>query len=68
VNPADFTQAYAKVARADGVTILEGVTVTGFTKTDGRVTGVVTDRGTIECETVVNAAGMWGRQLVRSPA
>ena len=63
VNPADFTQAYAKVARADGVTILEGVTVTGFSRANGRVTGVVTDQGSIECETVVNAAGMWGRQL-----
>ena len=26
-------------------------------------TGVVTDHGTIECEYVVNAAGMWARQL-----
>ena len=27
------------------------------------MTGVVTDRGTIETEFVVNAAGMWGRQV-----
>ena len=63
VNPADFTQAYAKAARNDGVRILEGVTVTGFTTAAGRVVGVITDQGTIECETFVNAAGMWGRQL-----
>jgi 4-methylaminobutanoate oxidase (formaldehyde-forming) len=62
-NPADVTQAYAKGARMGGATILQGVTVTGFTKADGRVTGVVTDQGTIETETVVVAAGMWGRQL-----
>jgi heterotetrameric sarcosine oxidase gamma subunit len=62
-NPADVAQAYAKGARADGARIVEGVSVTGFTKRDGRVTGVVTDRGTIETETVVIAAGMWGRQL-----
>ena len=63
VNPADVAQAYAKGARAEGARILEGVAVTGFTKDRGRVTGVITDRGTIETETVVLAAGMWGRQL-----
>jgi len=62
-NPADVAQAYAKGARAEGAQILEGVTVTGFTKDRGRVTGVVTDRGTLETQTVVVAAGMWGRQL-----
>jgi 4-methylaminobutanoate oxidase (formaldehyde-forming) len=62
-NPADVAQAYAKGARAGGATILEGVSVTGFTRDRGRVTGVVTDRGEIETETVVLAAGMWGRQL-----
>lgn len=62
-NPADVTQAFAKGARMAGARIFEGVTVTGVLRADGRVTGVQTDRGTIECETVVNAAGMWGRQL-----
>ncbi len=62
-NPADLTQAYAKAARAGGARIIEGVTVTGVSRATGRVTGVETDHGTIECETVVNAAGMWGRQL-----
>jgi len=62
-NPADVAQAYAKGARAGGAKILEGVTVTGFTTANGAVTSVETDRGTIETETVVVAAGMWGRQL-----
>jgi 4-methylaminobutanoate oxidase (formaldehyde-forming) len=62
-NPADVAQAYAKGARATGARILEGVTVTGFTTANGAVTGVITDRGSIETETVVVAAGMWGRQL-----
>jgi len=63
VNPADLTMAYARGARVGGARIVEGVTVTGFTSAKGRVTGVVTDRGTIETEFVVNAAGMWGRQV-----
>jgi len=62
-NPADVTQAYAKGARMGGATIVEGVAVTGFTAARGAVTGVITERGTIETDTVVNAAGMWGRQL-----
>ncbi|MGZ8641104.1 MAG: FAD-dependent oxidoreductase, partial [Actinomycetota bacterium] len=62
-NPADVTMAFAKGARIGGTRIIEGVPVTGFTRANGRVTGVVTDQGTIETETVVVAAGMWGRQL-----
>ena len=62
-NPADVTQAYAKGARMGGAQIVEGVTVTGFVTAGGRVTGVETDHGSIETETVVIAAGMWGRQL-----
>jgi glycine cleavage system aminomethyltransferase T/glycine/D-amino acid oxidase-like deaminating enzyme len=63
VNPADLTMAFGKGARLGGARIVEGVTATGFTSTRGRVTGVVTDRGTIATEVVVNAAGMWARQL-----
>lgn len=63
VNPADLTMAYAKGARMGGARIVEGVAATGFTKANGRVTGVITDRGTIGAEFVVNAAGMWARQV-----
>ena len=63
VNPADLTMAYAKGARMGGARIIEGVSATGFRTARGRVTGVVTDQGTIEAEFVVNAAGMWARQV-----
>ena len=54
VNPVDATVALAKGARAAGVTMAEGV----------RVTGVRTRCGAhIGCEVFVNAAGMWARQL-----
>ena len=43
-----------------GARIVEGVTVTGVTTARGRVTGVVTDHGTIAAEFVVNAAGHVG--------
>ncbi|MBT9254189.1 FAD-dependent oxidoreductase [Phycicoccus sp. MAQZ13P-2] len=67
VNPVDLTMALAKGARARGVRVAEGVRVEQvLTRRRGvveEVTGVVTDRGTVECDVVVNAAGMWAREL-----
>ena len=63
VNPVDVTMSLAKGARQQGVTIAQGVTVTGVETRNGAVHSVVTDQGTVECEYVVNCAGMWARQL-----
>ncbi len=63
VNPADLAQAYAKGARMRGARVVEGVAVTGVTQANGRVTGVVTDKGPIRADVVVNAAGLWGRDV-----
>ena len=67
VNPVDLTMAFAKGAKSLGVRVLEGVAVsTVLTAPAGRlerVTGVRTDAGDIECEVVVNCAGMWAREL-----
>lgn len=57
----------ADLARAEGVEILAGVTVTGF-RLDGAaraVTQVVTDRGALAVEQVVVAVGPWIQQLWR---
>ncbi|NRA07435.1 MAG: GcvT family protein [Myxococcales bacterium] len=62
-NPVDVTISLAKGAAAAGVTILEGVEVTGIQQRNGRVSGVVTDRGRVESDFVVNCAGMWARQV-----
>ncbi|AKV01410.1 Sarcosine dehydrogenase [Labilithrix luteola] len=62
-NPVDITMALAKGARMQGATILEGVPATGILKKRGAVTGVRTPLGDIECEYVVNCAGMWARQF-----
>ena len=63
VDPVDVTMALAKGARMAGARIIEGVAVTGVRTARGAVTGVDTALGFIECETVVNCAGMWARQL-----
>src|SRR4051812_6478088 len=62
-NPVDVTMSLAKGARQRGVRIFEETEVTGFTLERGRVVGVRTERGDVECEKVVLAAGLWGREL-----
>ena len=52
--------ATARRAEARGVAFEGGVTVTGFDVQDGRVHGVRTDRGDVECERVLLCAGIWG--------
>ncbi len=63
VNPVDCTMSMAKGARNLGVRICEGVAVEHVLVARGSVIGVRTDHGDIECEYVVNCAGMWARQL-----
>ncbi len=62
-NPTDTTMALAKGAKQGGTTIIEGVKVTDIHQKNGCVTGVATEQGDIQCEIVVNCAGMWGREL-----
>ncbi len=64
-NPSDIASALAKGARAGGVTIVEDLPVIGFRIESGRVRGVVTTQGSIACESVVNCAGQWARDLGR---
>ncbi|MGH6924570.1 MAG: GcvT family protein [Propylenella sp.] len=63
IDPYSLTMAYAKAARAGGAKIREGVLVTGFELEGRRVNAVVTDHGTIGCEMVVNAAGIWAKRV-----
>src|SRR5580765_304849 len=63
VDPTSLTNAYAAGARAGGISLLQGVRVTGMKKRGRRVTTVVTDRGEIEADFVIDAAGMWGREI-----
>jgi glycine/D-amino acid oxidase-like deaminating enzyme len=56
-------EGLAAKARAHGVEILAPARVTGFRLVGGAVTAVETDRGKIECEQVVVAAGPWVRDL-----
>lgn len=57
------THAVASAARGLGVDIRTRTRVTGIGVRDGAVCNVETEGGRIECETVVNAAGMWAPQV-----
>jgi len=62
-NPVGVAMALAKGAKMGGARIFENTEVVGINKENGHVTGVVTDKGEIKAEIVVNCAGLWGRQL-----
>ncbi len=62
-NPVDVTASLARGARDGGARVFERTRVTGIGQAAGRVTGVVTDRGTIEAEVVVNCAGQWAKAV-----
>lgn len=52
--------ALARRAESKGVSFEGDVPVTGFDIRDGRVHGVRTGRGVIECDRVLLCAGIWG--------
>ncbi len=62
-NPVDVTMSLARGARLAGAGVREGVRVLDVLTDRGAVTGVRTSAGDVECEVVVNCAGMWARQL-----
>ncbi|MFE7158414.1 FAD-dependent oxidoreductase [Streptomyces sp. NPDC057636] len=59
------SRAQMERARERGATFLDRHTVTGIEQEDGRVTAVVTDRGTFPADHVVSAAGFWGPVIGR---
>ncbi len=64
-SPLMVTHAYAAAARRLGVEINTETCVTGLITADGRITGVVTDRGTIDTRAVVAVAGTHTRDFAR---
>jgi len=62
-DPVATTQGLANAAAARGVKILEGTAATGLIVDGSRVIGVETSQGTIGCNSVVVAAGPWGKTI-----
>ncbi len=65
-NPADITQALAKGARNKGAQLLENTAVTEILTDKGKICGVRTVQGDIQCEKLVLCCGQWTRALAKS--
>jgi len=65
LDASQLTYALAEKAREGGARILTHTRVTGIGVRDGRVTGVQTQGGDIECEAVVDAGGMYAAEIGR---
>ncbi|NCF83408.1 MAG: FAD-dependent oxidoreductase [Proteobacteria bacterium] len=64
-NNTSSLYGLADKAEAEGVRILTGVAVTGFESANGSdaISAVLTERGPIECDFVVVAAGPWAKSV-----
>ncbi len=65
VDPAGVTQAYAKAARIQGAEIYRFNRVTELQHRPDGSWDVVTEQGTIHAEHIVNAGGLWAREIGR---
>jgi len=63
IDPSSVTQALAKGARDRGAKIVKGTTVENIQSINRRITEVITSGGIWTCDTFINAAGMWSREL-----
>lgn len=63
-EPTLAPSAIANAAARLGVQIVENCAVRTLSRTGGKVTGVVTERGEIRCDQVLLAAGLWSRKFL----
>ena len=63
IDPSQLTQALAKRARAKGAEVARFTEVTGLSRTASGEWQVDTDKGSVVCEVVVNAAGFYGGEV-----
>lgn len=65
VDPAGVTHAYAKAARKQGAEIYRFTRVTDLQPRPDGGWDVITEKGAIQAEHVVNAGGLWAREVGR---
>ena len=63
LDPSGTTHAYARAARLGGAAIETHTKVIETTPRPDGTWDVVTDKGTVHAEHVVNAAGLWAREV-----
>ena len=62
-DPSGTTQAYVKAARALGASVERFTRVRSLAQRADHSWDVVTDKGTVHAEHVVNCAGLWAREV-----
>ncbi len=65
LDPSGTTHAYAKAAQALGASIELRNRVMDITQSSDGTWSVVTEKGTVKTEHVVNAGGLWAREVGR---
>ncbi len=65
LDPSGTTHAYAKAARVNGAEIVRKNRVLETNQIEDGKWQVVTEQGTVTCEHLVNAGGLWGREVGR---
>jgi dimethylglycine dehydrogenase len=65
IDPSAVVHAYAKAARNRGAQVIEHNRVVELNPRPDGTWDVVTEKGTIHAEHVVNAAGLWAKQVGR---
>lgn len=63
VDPASATMAFAAAAKKLGATVYRHTPVTATIQKPDGSWNVETEKGTIHAEYIVNAAGLWGREV-----
>ncbi|NJM31167.1 MAG: FAD-binding oxidoreductase, partial [Rhizobiales bacterium] len=62
-EPFKAVPLIARHTQSKGVAILTGCAARGLSRSAGRVTGVVTEKGEIACDAAVLAGGAWSRRF-----
>lgn len=65
LDPTGLTNALAAGAKSRGATFYTDTRVTALNTVNNQITEVVTDKGVIKTDVVINAAGLWGNDLAQ---
>ena len=63
VSPYKLTVAYAENAKQNGVSVYLNTAVLSMEHTDGEITKVITNRGSVSAKCVINCAGVFADKI-----
>ncbi|WP_343315909.1 FAD-binding oxidoreductase [Brucella sp. BE17] len=63
-EPQKAVPAFAAKAQQDGAVIVQNCAVRDIETTNGRIAAVLTEKGSVKCDTVVVAGGAWSRLIL----